>query len=74
MPGAFGILAPQPGMEPVLPAVEAQSPNHWTAREFPIDQILTQLPVWALETLKHLSSFTLRRIPSEFINILICYG
>ena len=22
-------------MEPVPPAVEAQSPNHWTAKEFP---------------------------------------
>ena len=25
----------QPGIEPVPPAVEAQSPNHWTTREFP---------------------------------------
>ena len=32
---AWGILVPQPGIEPVAPAVEAQSPNHWTAREFP---------------------------------------
>ena len=30
-----GILVPQPGIEPMLPAVEAQSPKHWTAREFP---------------------------------------
>ena len=29
-----GILAPQPGMEPVPPVVEAWCPNHWTAREF----------------------------------------
>ena len=28
---AFGILVPWPGTEPVPPAVEAQSPNHWTA-------------------------------------------
>ena len=28
-----GILVPQPGIEPVLPAVEAWSPNHWTTRE-----------------------------------------
>ena len=28
-------LSSQPGIEPVPPAVEAQSPNHWTAREFP---------------------------------------
>ena len=30
---ACGILVPQPGIEPVPPAVEAWSPNHWTARE-----------------------------------------
>ena len=32
---ACGILAPRPGIEPRTPAVEVQSPNHWTAREFP---------------------------------------
>ena len=32
---ACGILLPRPGIEPVPPAVEVQSPNHWTAREFP---------------------------------------
>ena len=30
-----GILVPWQGIEPVPPAVEAQSPNHWTAREVP---------------------------------------
>ena len=29
------ILVPPPGIEPVPPAVEVLSPNHWTAREFP---------------------------------------
>ena len=29
------ILVPQPGIEPLLPAVEAQSLNHCTAREIP---------------------------------------
>ena len=29
------ILAPGPGIEPVLPSMEAQNPNHWTTREFP---------------------------------------
>ena len=33
---AWGILVPQPGIEPVPPAVEAQSLNHWIAREFPM--------------------------------------
>ena len=28
-------LSSRPGIEPVPPAVEVQSPNHWTAREFP---------------------------------------
>ena len=28
-----GILVPRPGMEPVPRAVEAQSLNHWKARE-----------------------------------------
>ena len=28
-----GILVPQPGIKPAPPAVEAQSRNHWTARE-----------------------------------------
>ena len=32
---ACGISVPRPGIEPGPPAVEAQSPNHWTAREFP---------------------------------------
>ena len=32
---ACGILVPWPGIEPVPPAVEARSPNHWTTREFP---------------------------------------
>ena len=30
---AYEILVPQPGMEPVPPAVEARSLNHWTARD-----------------------------------------
>lgn len=28
------IFVPQPGVEPVSPAVEARSSSHWTAREF----------------------------------------
>ena len=30
-----GILVPRSGIEPGPSAVKAQSPNHWTAREFP---------------------------------------
>ena len=29
------ILAPWPGIQPVAPPVETQSPNHWATREFP---------------------------------------
>ena len=32
---AYGISVPRPGIKPVPPAVEAWSPNYWTAREFP---------------------------------------
>ena len=32
---ACRIVVPQLGIEPMPPAVEAWSPNHWTAREFP---------------------------------------
>ena len=32
---ACGILVPQPGTEPVTPALEVWSLNHWTAREVP---------------------------------------
>ena len=32
---ACGILVPRPGIEPMPPAMQAWSPNHWTAREDP---------------------------------------
>ena len=35
------ILVPQPGTEPMLPAVEAWSLNHWTAREAPLSLCLS---------------------------------
>ena len=37
---ACRILVPLPGFEPVPPAVDAWSPNHWTTREFPIITVL----------------------------------
>ena len=33
---ACGILVHRRGIEPMPPAVEAQSLNHWTAREVPL--------------------------------------
>jgi len=35
MPRSLWDLVSKPRIKPVSPAVEAQSPNHWTAREFP---------------------------------------
>ena len=32
---ACGVLVPWPGVEPMLPAVEAPGPDHWTSREVP---------------------------------------
>ena len=40
---ACTILVSWPGIEPG-PGIKAPSPNHWTAREFPRDQILSLLP------------------------------
>ena len=34
--GMMRDLISQSGMEPMLPAVETQSPNHWTPREVPL--------------------------------------
>ena len=38
--GAYGILVPQPGFEPTLPAVKLHSLNHWTAKEVPPSSFL----------------------------------
>ena len=43
---ACGILVPQPGIEPVPPAAEARSLNHWTAREFSKNEILLFATPW----------------------------
>ena len=33
--GAYGILVPQPGIDPAPPAVNARNLSYWTAREIP---------------------------------------
>ena len=47
---ACRILVPRPRMEPMLPAVEAWSLNHWTVREVPehppFTKICVNMPVW----------------------------
>ena len=37
---ACGTLVPQPGSNPMPPAVEMGSPNHWTAKAVPITKFL----------------------------------
>ena len=37
---ACGILFSQPGIEPMPPAGEAQSPNHWAAKGIPLFHVL----------------------------------
>ena len=39
---AYGILVPQAGIEARPQAVKASNPNYWTAREFPLQKILTE--------------------------------
>ena len=39
---ACGILVPRPGIKPAPPAVEARSPNHWTAREVHLFETLEE--------------------------------
>ena len=48
---AWGILFPWVGIEPMPLAVEAQSPNHWTTREFPwlCSFYLRKLNQWPVE-------------------------
>ena len=41
---ACGILVPQPGIEHAPLAVEAWSPNRWTAREVLLNPFLTKIP------------------------------
>ena len=42
---AYGILVPRPGIETCAPAIEAQSLNHWMAREASL--------MWFLRTSPH---------------------
>ena len=39
---ACGILVPQPAIQPMLPALEAQTLSHWTAREVPIYTVVLE--------------------------------
>ena len=41
---ACGILAPQPAIPPMLPALEAQTLGHWTPRGVPVYTVVLE---WA---------------------------
>ena len=57
---ACGISVPRPGIEPVPPAVEAQSLNHWTTREAPLFiSFYYLLFIWLQQVLIVLHSFLL---------------
>ena len=45
---ACGILVPWTGIEPGPSAVKAWSPNHWTARKFPILFLRRDLEFWPI--------------------------
>ena len=49
---ARGLLVPQPGIEPMLLELEAQSLNYWTAREVPVGFSFTRGPCWRLQLRK----------------------
>ena len=49
---ACGILVPWPGMETGSSAVKAQSPNHWTSREFPIQFSILENPIYDSQNIK----------------------
>ena len=40
---ACGILVPQPGIEPMPPAMEGWILNHWTAREVPSTHLSSEM-------------------------------
>ena len=62
------ILAPQPGIEPMLPTVEARSPNHWTTREVPPHE--TGSPAWpGVET-----SWKFNQRGSDFTCLVLLYS
>ena len=48
---AYGILVPQPGIEPRAAAVKVLSPNHWTTTEVPTWRTLHVVPFISVQSL-----------------------
>ena len=68
-PHSMGTLVPWPGIESITSAVEAQSPNHWTTREFPF-----WLNFWFVNIQFCGLSFTFLMVPFEkLVFMLIKY-
>ena len=70
---ACGILVPQPVIEPVLPAAEARSLNHWASREvlvwlFSLSQICLMMLLLCLVVFNLCSAFT---SAEELLEILL---
>ena len=47
-------LVPCPGIEPGLPAVEAQSLSHWTTRKVPATSFLARRAEWQADSFPNL--------------------
>ena len=62
---ACEILVPWPGVEPMPPAVEARSPNHWTAKEF---QEIEFLFMWLIHIVLDIKTYRFLKI---HFNIMI---
>ena len=52
MPCVMQDINSPPGIEPVPPAVDAQSPNYWTSREFSTCIIIIYLPAQISKKIK----------------------
>ena len=65
---ACGIPVPPPGIEPTPTAVEAESLNHWTAREVPAWAVLTSSRIHAFcpHTVERTDSFGYGNQPGHF--------
>ena len=67
---ACGILIPQPEIKPMLPPLEVQRLNHWTAREVPYSHFRSGAPclLWEAELRLDLGAF----IHSLCICVCVC--
>ena len=61
-----GILVPQPGIEPVPPALEMPSLNHWTSRKVPSHSLDGIRPLWPHLPVKAIKTTIFYLTPSLF--------